>query len=555
MWFQVSYTLLGAMGMFFFGMKILSESLQALSGDVVRRSLRLVGSNRLLAVLAGIVLTALVLSSSLSTVMVVGLVNAKLMPLSQAIGVIFGANIGTTATAWILALNLGRYGLLLVGFGVLPLLLGRYAKARQVGYLLVSLGLVFLGLEYLNDAFVTLRESEDFLSFIAHFSADGLPSLLACIGAGALLTMLLRSSAAMVALSIALVGSGAVEFQAAVALLLGAEIGTTVTAVIAARGATANARRASLAHVLFNVACVVVVLPFFYSYVNAVDALMPGDPNVYDALGHRPAAGAHIACAQTLFSVVGTFVFLPFFRALESFVVWLMPEPAEKEIPHLKYLKSAVDMEAPSLALAMAERELANMAEITGRAVDALVQYIEASAHEARLLEKILRYEEITDAIQLELTIFLCRVQQARLTDEQSQMAYALIRASDELESVADYCGSTARALARMQQGSESFTAPAQEDLLLYARSVARNYHALETGLAGNGEPLRLAAFEEERTVLGHEGDRLREQHRRRIESGSCSAIAGMVFTDAMVGLRKLKGHTYEVVRALAKQA
>lgn len=440
MWFEAFYTFLGGLGIFFFGMKMLSESLQALSGNLLRRIIGILTNNRFTAVLVGILITTLVQSSSVSTVMILGLVNAGLMELRQAIGTIIGANIGTTITGWIIAVKVGKYGLLFVGLGSIPLLTLKNKTYKNIGYILISFGLVFMGLEYMSASFKPLRSSEGFIQLLSYFHADSIPTLLMCIGVGTLLTMVVQSSSAMLGITIALAASGSVTFSTAVALVLGENIGTTITAILATLGANTNAKRAARAHAIFNVVGALLLVPFFWHYVQFIEKIVGGVADELDANGERPNIAAHIAAAHTLFNVIATVVCLPVISKLEKLVIWLTPAPATKEIPHLRYLPSSLDLEAPALALAMAEKELVNLADITGRAVISTKQL---------LLE-----EKFTDSIQSEITVFLCRVQQARLSPDQAKSSHAYIYASDEFESIADYCASLARARSRRRRQS-----------------------------------------------------------------------------------------------------
>ncbi len=554
MWFELTYTFLGGMGLFFYGMKILSEALQSISGDFVRRVIRSVTDNRIMGVLVGIAITALLQSSTLTTVMIVSLVNAQLMSLAQAIGIIFGANIGTTVTGWLIAIKVGSYGLLFIGVGVLPLLMAKHRVIKQIGHLILSLGLVFMGIQIMTGAFKPLRESEGFAQILSHFAANDWLSLLACIGTGAVLTMLIHSSAAVVAITMALAMAGNISFQTSVALMLGGEIGTTITAIMASIGTSTNAKRAARAHAVFNIVGVLLLASCFWLYVDFIDKIVGGDPNAFNDAHERPWMAAHIAASQTFFNVIATIVFLPFLKTLERFVIWITPDAPVKETPHLLYLTPSVDLQAPALGLAMAERELLNLADITGRAVDATEKLLLAKHFDQKAYDKIHHYEEVTDAIQKEITVFLCRIQQAPLAPDQTLLAHSIIQAADELESVADYCAGLARALSRLNQGGEAFTEPALADLHSYTRAVMGNYRELLAALQ-KGEPLDQRHFEREKEALAHEGNRLRDQHRQRLETRNCTPIAGMIFTDLIVGLRKLKGHTLDVVKALSIQA
>ena len=250
--FKIIYTLLGGLGIFFFGMKQMSDALQQAAGDVITRVINSLTSNRILAVTVGVIVTMIVQSSSVTTVMVVGFVNAGLMQLTQAIGVILGSNIGTTITGWIISIKVGKYGLLFIGLGIFPSLFSKNNKIQNIGRVVFGVGMIFFGLQLMSGAFKPLRTNEEFLNMISYFSGNHYGSYLASILVGCLLTVIVQSSSAMLGITIALSVSGVISFSTAVALVLGENVGTTITALLASVGTSTNAKRAARAHALFN---------------------------------------------------------------------------------------------------------------------------------------------------------------------------------------------------------------------------------------------------------------------------------------------------------------
>ncbi|MBT7766379.1 MAG: Na/Pi cotransporter family protein, partial [Bdellovibrionales bacterium] len=239
------YTVLGGLGIFFYGMRGMSDAMQAYAGNTIRTIINSLTTHRVLAVLVGLGITTIVQSSSITTVMVVGLVNAGLMQLKQAVGVIFGANIGTTITGWIISIKVGKYGLLLIGAGIFPMLFAKSEKLKQLAKVIFSVGLIFFGLKIMSGAFKPLRTMPEFLDMISYFSAQNYSSYLASILVGCLLTLVVQSSSAMLGITIALASSGVIHFHTAAALVLGENIGTTITALLASVGGNIHAKRAS----------------------------------------------------------------------------------------------------------------------------------------------------------------------------------------------------------------------------------------------------------------------------------------------------------------------
>lgn len=550
-WFKISYTFLGGLGIFFIGMRSLSEALQALAGNLIRRIINALTSNRLMAVMVGAGVTLLVQSSSVSTVMVIGFVNAGLMQLSQAIGVILGANIGTTITGWIIAIKVGKYGLLLVGCGALPVIFAKRRRIQNIGTIFVGLGFVFVGLQFMSGAFKPLRTYPGFIDMLQYFSAENVFTLWACILVGMLLTFVIQSSSAMLGITIAMAVPGTITYQTAVALVIGENIGTTITAILASVGTNATAKRAARAHAVFNVFGAVTVSLIFWFFIDVVDSLISGAPDEQLADGSKPNIAAHIAAAHTLFNVVNTCLFIPLLGPLARLVTWMTPGTEGKESHHLEYLPAA-SWSSPALALTAAEQELRSLARVVGKLFDKTRVYLLAERAKDSDLEEIQRKEGITDSIQAEITLFLCKVQENRLTAEQSAEAYATIRAADELESIADYCEALAKYRDNLEKKRAVFSDEAKAELVSFFDSVRDFFEQVHTGMKQGGD-INLGTLYATGEELRTKANLIRSGHRRRLEGGTCSPVAGMFFTDMIVALRKVRAHTVNLAEALAK--
>src|SRR5690554_2452590 len=336
--FTTIYTLLGGLGIFFFGMKFMSDGLQAVAGDVIRKIINSLTSNRIMAVGVGLLVTCIVQSSSVTTVMVVGFVNAGLMQLTQAIGVIFGSNIGTTITGWIISIKVGKYGLLFIGLGIFPALFAKGEKLQALGKILFGIGMIFTGLEFMSGAFVPLRDDQDFLSLISYFSGQNYASYFASVITGCLLTVIIQSSSAMLGITIALASAGVISFPTAAALVMGENVGTTITAILASVGGNTNAKRAARAHGIFNVLGVLLMMSIFPFYVEFIDSIIPGSADAVAADGSKPFIAQHIAASHTIFNLGATLAFLPFLGLLAKLVIRITPDRADHESPKLVLL-------------------------------------------------------------------------------------------------------------------------------------------------------------------------------------------------------------------------
>ncbi|MFP5385241.1 MAG: Na/Pi cotransporter family protein [Bacteriovoracia bacterium] len=546
--FTIMYTLLGGLGIFFFGMKFMSDGLQAVAGDVIRKIINSITSNRFMAVGVGLLVTVIVQSSSVTTVMTVGFVNAGLMNLTQAIGVIFGANIGTTITGWIISIKVEKYGLLMVGVGFIPALFSKSEKWQHLGKALLGVGLIFIGLQTMSGAFVPLRTNQGFLDSIAYFSGNHYGAYMASIAMGCLLTMIVQSSSAMLGITMALATTGVIPYQTAIALVLGENIGTTITALLASVGATVNAKRAARAHATFNLFGVGVMLLWLPYYFDLVDSLIPLDPRFVADDGTVPYVAQHIALAHTLFNVTATLVFLPFIHQLAKFVTKITPDKAEKEVPHLLVLGDPMNM-LPAASMAQAESELRKMKEIVERMYKLNREFWSADEYDPKMLAKIIDYERITDNIHKEITVFLCYVMEKPMSHHQSSQVQSMIKITDELESVADYIERLANYRERFKS-NERLEGESKAEFFHFLDDVWDFFQLVGAGL-DNGETLDMTKIEAKSHELQLWADSMREKHLDRISKGTYLPVTALTYSDMVVALRKIRAHSFLMASAI----
>lgn len=546
--FTIIYTLLGGLGIFFFGMKFMSDGLQAVAGDVIRKIINSITANRFMAVGVGLLVTCIVQSSSVTTVMTVGFVNAGLMNLTQAIGVIFGANIGTTITGWIISIKVEKYGLLLVGLGFIPGLFSKSEKWQHIGRAVLGVGLVFIGLQTMSGSFAPLRTNQGFLDSIAYFSGEHYGAYIASILMGCLLTMIVQSSSAMLGITMALATSGVIPYHTAVSLVLGENIGTTITAILASVGATVNAKRAARAHACFNLFGVFVMLLWLPYYFDLVNSLIPQDARFVAADGTQPYIAPHIALAHTLFNLTATLVFLPFINQLAAFVTKITPDKSEKEVPHLLVLGDPENM-LPAASMAQAESELIKMKDIIERMYKLNREFWEIENYDPKMLAKIIDYERITDNIHKEITVFLCYVMEKPMSHQQSTQVQAMIKMADELESVADYIERLATYRDRFK-GNEKLEGESRTEFFQFLDDVWAFFELVGVGLE-NGEALDMSQIESKSHELQLWADSMREKHLDRISKGVYPPVTALTYSDMVVALRKIRAHSYLMAGAL----
>lgn len=549
--FKMGYTVIGGLGVFLLGMKYLSDSLQMLSGGLIRKAISSITTNRFLAVLVGIFVTCFVQSSSITTVMVVGLTNAGLMQLTQAIGVILGANIGTTITGWILAIQIGKYGLLLIAIGVFPMLFSKNDVISASAKILLALGLIFFGLEIMSDAFKPLRKDEGFMNLMLMLDGRTLLSVLGCVVIGCLMTMVVQSSSAMLGITIALATTGAIPLYTAIALVMGENIGTTITAQLAAIGGTITARRAAMAHTVFNVLGVIIIISFFSTYVDLIEMFVPGNSSFSDGQGSHPYIAAHIAMAHSAFNITATLMMLPFLGQLAKLVTRIVPEREEAARGAFKYIGSPGTIPV-SMGISMVFEELKRMQAKVHKALRHAGSFLQRDLKgRDRFYRKVKSLEEETDVMQHEITTFIVTLMQAgSSSNSQSDRAYSYVRAADELESIADYAASLCSYMKRLDKHELDFSQEAWKDLLDYHREVFAFFMLVSNDFK-NADAVSSRKIYDEAHRLNDLADAIRNSHLKRMKAGTCGALPALTFSDMAVALRRIKNHTVNLHEAL----
>ncbi len=332
----------GGLGIFLLGMKYMSEGMQAMAGSRLRQLINAATSSRFIACGLGVVITCIIQSSSVTTVMVVGFVNSSLMTLTQGIGVILGANIGTTITGWLLALKIGKYGLPILGVAAIVFVFSRKNTIRYPAMALMGIGMIFFGLTLMSDGFKAMRDVPAFIGWFSAFTADSYIGVLKCALAGAILTTVVQSSSATLGITIGLASSGMISFHTSAAIILGENIGTTITAFLASLGTGTNAKRTAYSHILFNVAGVLYITALFPYYMKIIEYMIGYDPGLMvmvNAQETYPYIVKGIAFTHSGFNIVNCVLFISFVPAFARLITWLIPETGgfkEKEIERVK---------------------------------------------------------------------------------------------------------------------------------------------------------------------------------------------------------------------------
>lgn len=548
---------IGGLGIFMLGMKFLSEGIQTVAGPSLRRLISRVTDNRFLATGTGTLFTLLVQSSSIATVVMVGLVNAGLMQLHQAVGFIMGANIGTTITGWILMFKIGEFGLPLLGAAALFYVFAKRDRIRFVAMAVMGLGMVFFGLQLMKDGVAPLKQMEGINAMLATLNADSYFGILFCVLLGCLLTFLVQSSSAALAILVAVASEGLISFPAAAAFILGENIGTTITVVIASIGATTNAKRAALAHVLFNVigvTWVVIVFPLAIRLVAwGVQSVYGVDPMTmnFDAFADKTEYAkvitGGIASMHTSFNICNTALFLAFVPQFARLLTWLIPEKATAEVPHLKYL-TAGSVESPAIGIEQSRREMVVMAERTAKLMGRVESACFGDQLTAENLTQIYSDEEILDKIEQEIVAFLTRTLQSTVSAEVVAEGQTQMRLAHEFESIGDHLANVVKDFERLQRQDLAFSVEQQQELKeLHAQIFAFLLPVVE-GYAKKALPSAIEAKETSRRIVDTIKSLRAKQMQRVVETNLNPALT-LAYTGTLTHYRRIRGHILNAVQ------
>ena len=566
------FTLLGALGMFLYGMNLMSSGLQKASGDKLRGFLAAMTSNPFKGVLTGLGITSVIQSSSATTVMVVSFVNAGLLTLAQAIGVIMGANIGTTVTAWLVSwlgfkadISILAVPLMLFGF----LFSNSKRNQRQnIGELIVGFSLLFLGLSFMKESVPDLNQTPQVLEFVRAWSSQGFGSVLIFLTFGTLLTLVLQSSSATMAITLIMLSMGWIPFNMACAMVLGENIGTTITANIAASVGNTQAKRAAMSHTIFNVFGVVWALIFFGPFLMLVGSIIElfGLPNpaaadfvvISSASVEGTAALYGLSMLHTLFNTINTFILVWFTKYIEKAVTFIIraPKNSDQELFRLKYI-SAGPLSTPELSSDQAFNEIIHFAEISRR----VTGYIKSAVSEnnpdkfEELRNKLVKYEEISDRIEHEIASFLNEVSTGDISKNTSVKVKAMYKIIGELESLGDSGEAISRILSRRNAHKQKFDEESIKKLEDMVTVVDKAYGAMIDNLnaAHKGTLAGISNAYKAEESINDLRTLLREGEIEEIEKGTKNYQTSVYYLDTVSELERMGDFIINISQALER--
>lgn len=544
---------MGGLGLFILGMKMMTDGLQMSAGDRIKRILSAVSSNRFIGCTTGAIVTAMVQSSSAITVMLISFVGAGMMTLQQSIGMILGANVGTTVTAQIIAFKLTKAALPAIALGVGLKFFSKKRKYRYIGEVILGFGLLFFGMIVMKNGLSPIKDDPNFVNFFTRFDPGTLGGLLLCIAIGAMVTIMVQSSSATIGLTMTLATQGLLTFPAAMALVLGENIGTTITAELATLGASdVNSHRAARAHTMFNVLGVTIMIcifPYFLRVIEfttqkmgagAVDQLVNGDAvNI----------SRYIANGHTTFNVLNALFFLSILPWLTKVAIFLSRKPGKIEIEYALPQFDDRFIDNTIAALAQVRKEIIRM---SGICMKTLINTVNCLINkDLKKLEEWKRYEDLLDGYQKEIIVYLVRISQGDVNASEAQEISALMRMANNIERIGDSIEKIARMTEDMIEADTIFTLQAIKDIDKISKQVIIFLQYVTDGIQQKPDD-----FMKQSQILEDEIDFLREtmrqEHIKRLSQNKCTNEAGLMYSDMLSNFERMGDYCYNIAGATA---
>lgn len=539
MYLDIAFNVLGGLGIFLFGMDSMSSGMQKLAGQRLKKILALLTTNRVVAILMGMFVTMLVQSSSVSTVMTIGFVNASLLTLKQALGVIFGANIGTTITGWILVLNIGKYGLPMVGAGAILYMFLKGEKAKTRALTFMGLGMIFLGLQLMSNGLKPVRSMPEFVRLFSLFSADTYFGVLKVAFIGALITAIVQSSSATLGITITLAVQGLIDYPTAVALVLGENVGTTITAFLATLNANANAKRAAYAHTIINTVGVIWVTAIFPYYLDFLSNFGSPEANITMA----------IATAHTMFNVSNVIIFTPFIGYLADFLTKIVKDDEEKVSDRITHIDELM-LKTPSVVVGQTKTEVLNMGKNISEMFNTLKEIYQSNRSITEdEVKKMRKIEDDLDIYQKEITTanFII-LNDKNITDNLKLDTKNNLEVCDEYETISDYLMRIINSLKRLQDNNIPLTEEEKNTLSTMNRDTEELFRNINTAYATKNKEMMLRSIEKANTIT--ENYRLAKD--KHLINAGCHetpiALLTTSYMDTLNYYRRVRDHIYNII-------
>ncbi len=549
--------LVGALGFFIYGMKVMSESIQKVAGDKLRSVMSLITSNRISGVFTGFLTTAVIQSSSATTVMVVSFVNAGLLKLREAIGVIMGANIGTTITGVLIIVfgfskfSISHYTLPIIAFGF-PMLFSKRQSIKNWGEFMIGFALLFMGLSALKGAVPDLKSNPEVLAWISHLQSLGFMAIVIAVLIGTLLTIAVQSSSAAMAITLIMCDNGWIPFDIAAGIVLGENIGTTITANLAALVGNAHAKRAALAHFMFNVFGVVWMLLIFNFFIGAIDSVMIMN-NAGSPLIETDAIKWGLTYFHISFNIINTCVMIWFVPQIEKIVSRLIKiKDADSEEFHLEYISTNL-MRTPELSLLEVRKELSKFAKLVLKMNDLVHRLVESDdkKEEKELIDKIFTYEDRTDDMELEINNYLVKVAEGRLSAATSNEVHAMMSITKDMERIADIQQRMASDLKRRSKQELKYNETQMENSQEMLKVLREAFVIMKANLDLDYSAVSMSDARTKENEINDLTKKLNKQHLKSVDKKNYDVKTGIIYRDIVFACEKIGDHIINVTESI----
>lgn len=549
--------LIGSLGFFIYGMKIMSEGIQKAAGQKMRNILSAMTSNRLKGIFTGFLTTTLVQSSSATTVMVVSFVNAGLLTLKQSIGVIMGANIGTTITSWLIVLfgfgsfKVSTFSLPLIAISI-PFLFSSKSSRKSWGEVMIGFAILFMGLEFLKGSVPDLKANPEALEFIQGISGTGIHHILLAVLIGTVITVIVQSSSAAMAITLILCNDGYIPFEMAAAMVLGENIGTTITANLAAIIGNTAAKRAARAHFIFNVFGVVWMVLVFKFFVEGIDYFMVNYTKWSSPFNDPSARPIGLSIFHTAFNVINVLVMVWMVPLINKVVIKMVPTKSGDEEFHLEYIRGGV-LATPELSILEARKEVHKFSKITSRMSEFFHRLLLETnkKKKTKLFERIEKYEEITDRVEIEVANYLSKVAEGDLSDTASKRVRAMLSITNDMERIGDIYYQLSMTIQRKDEEKIWFTPEQRNGILEMIELVDEAFKVMQGHLDREYEKIDITSAEEIEQKINEKRDALRSRHLQNMEKKEYNVKSGMIYNDIFSSLEKVGDHIFNIAEAV----
>lgn len=541
MYLTILCNIIGGLGIFLYGMENMSSGMQKLAGKRLKKILAVLTTNRVVAVLMGLFVTMLVQSSSVSTVMTIGFVNASLLTLKQGLGVILGANIGTTVTGWILVLNIGKYGLPIAGAAAISYVFFRSDKARTKALTVMGLGMIFLGLELMSNGLKPIRSMPEFIALFHMFNADTYFGVVKVAFIGAFITGIVQSSSATLGITITLALQGLIDYNTAVALVLGENVGTTVTAILATLNANANAKRAAYAHSIINIVGVLWATTIFPFYIKFLGTF--ADPAVNMTMA--------IATAHTMFNVINVILFTPFIGYLAKFLCFVVKDDSGKtnKVTQLDRLMIGT----PSVVVGQTKKEVLTMGDNIKEMIFTLEEvYGKKEPISEKQVEILQEIEDKLDIYQQEITDVNFQILNKNLTDSMKDETRLNLEICDEYETISDYFARIAKTLKKLSDNDIELSESKIQKLSYLHDCVSKLFDGVNKAYETKNREEFIKAI----ILANHITDKFREIRTYHLENTAkveASAMFSTSYMDILNHYRRIRDHIFNIIEVFTK--